>query len=98
MGKASRKRPKRLSEKLLTIRVSLNLTNEELIKRLDCSDIPLYRASISQYESDKSEPPLEVLLRYARLANICVDLLIDDDLDLPNELPVDKRKCSFIKE
>lgn len=87
MGKASRKRPKRLSEKLSAIRLGLNLTFEELIERLDCPEIPLYRASISQYENDKGEPPLSVLLQYARLANVYVDVLIDDDLNLPDRLP-----------
>lgn len=87
MGKASRKRPKRLSEKLSAIRNGLNLTFEELIEKLNCSETPLYRASISQYESDKGEPPLEVLLQYARLANVYVEILIDDALDLPDRLP-----------
>jgi len=29
------------------------------------------------------EPPLPILLRYARLAGISTDVLIDDDLKLP---------------
>ncbi len=92
MGKASRKRPKRLSEKLSAIRNGLNLTFEGLIERLDCPDIALYRASISQYENDKGEPPLEVLLQYARLANVYVDVLIDDDLNLPAYIPANGRR------
>lgn len=90
MGRSSRAKPKRLAEKLAEIRSALGLTHEDLINQLDCPDIPLYRASISQYESGKIEPPLPVLLRYARLANIYVDVLIDDELNLPKYIPAKK--------
>jgi transcriptional regulator with XRE-family HTH domain len=43
--------------------------------------------AISQYESGKREPPLPVLLRYAELANVYVDALIDDRVDLPEKIP-----------
>jgi hypothetical protein len=42
---------------------------------------------ISDYELDMGEPPLPMLLRYARVAGVCVDALIDDELDLPARLP-----------
>jgi len=87
----SRTRPERLAEKLRSIREALELTHEDLISRLDCPKIPLYRASISQYESGKIEPPLPVLLSYARLANIYVEVLIDDELDLPKKIPASKK-------
>jgi hypothetical protein len=35
----------------------------------------------------KREPSLPLLLKYARIAGICVDDLIDDELDLPEKLP-----------
>jgi len=41
------------------------------------------RASISGYERGEREPPLPVLLAYARLAKVSVERLIDDELDLP---------------
>ena len=91
MGKATRVRPKRLPEKLATIRKALELTHEDLITKLNCPHIPLYRASISQYESGKIEPPLPVLLRYARIANIYVDVLIDDEIDLPDLIPMPRK-------
>ena len=31
----------------------------------------------------KNEPALPILLRYARIAGVTVDVLIDDELDLP---------------
>jgi hypothetical protein len=55
-----------------------------LIKRLD---IALTPNRISEYERGTGEPPLPVLLKYTRLAGICVDVLIDDELDLPDKLP-----------
>lgn len=92
MGRGKRVMPKRLGEKLFKIRESLDLTLEGLIERLECPEIPLYPASISMYESGKREPPLLVLLSYARLGNIIVDVLIDDDLTLPKQMPYQKKK------
>ena len=83
MGRASRNKPAKLAEKLLAIRKNLELSQTELIERLTLEeDIPLYKGDISKYESGRREPPLIILLRYARLANVIVDVLIDDSLDL----------------
>lgn len=87
MGRAKRPKPKHLAKKLALIRQSLGVTHEELITRLDCPDIPLYRASISQYESGRIIPSLPVLLKYARLANIVLDVLVDDEIILPDKIP-----------
>src|SRR4051812_9159404 len=85
MGHA-RRRPTRLAEKLLRIRTALGLSQTETHRRLDVDEeIPYTR--ISDYELDKSEPTLMILLRYARLAGVPTEVLIDDDLDLPNKLP-----------
>jgi hypothetical protein len=43
--------------------------------------------AVSNYELGTREPPLPTLLRYAELANVYVDVLIDDRLDLPEKLP-----------
>jgi transcriptional regulator with XRE-family HTH domain len=86
MGQVSRHRPARLAEKLLHIRAALGLSQNELISRLSLSD-ELTQARISAYERGVREPPLIVLLRYARAANVSVEALIDDELDLPDKLP-----------
>lgn len=83
MGRAKRVSPKLLGEKLFKIRESLDLTLEGLIERLDCPEIPLYPASISMYESGKREPPLQILLKYARLGNVTMEMLVDDEIRLP---------------
>lgn len=85
MGHA-RRRPKRLAEKLLQIRLALGLSQTEMHRQLRVEDeIPYTR--ISDYELDKSEPTLMILLQYAHVAGVCVDVLIDDELDLPAKLP-----------
>jgi transcriptional regulator with XRE-family HTH domain len=89
MGHA-RQRPKRLAEKLLQIRLALGLSQTEMHKRLDVEDEILY-TRISDYELDKAEPTLMILLRYARIAGVIVDVLIDDELDLPENLPARRK-------
>lgn len=85
MGHA-RRRPLRLAEKLLQVRTGLGLSQTEMHRRLDVGDeIPYTR--ISDYELDKSEPTLMILLSYARAASVPTEVLIDDDLDLPDKLP-----------
>jgi transcriptional regulator with XRE-family HTH domain len=91
MARGARLKPKRLAEKLVQIRTALELSQNELIRRLD---IDLTQNRISEYETGKGEPPLPVLLRYARLAGVSTDVLIDDELDLPDKLPAKKRTTS----
>lgn len=79
-------RPKRLAEKLKKIRVDLNLSQSELLEKLGFSDV-VFQGNISQYELGRREPPLPVLLAYAQIANIYVDILINDHLEMPEELP-----------
>lgn len=86
MGQSSRPRPERLSEKLLEVRSKLGLSQNELIKRLGLSD-ELTQARVSAYERAVREPQLLVLLRYAEIAGVYVDALINDALDLPEKLP-----------
>jgi transcriptional regulator with XRE-family HTH domain len=86
MGKQIRKRPKRLPEKLLEIRLGLSLSQSGMVRQLGLED-EIERDYISKYERGTLEPSLWVLLQYARAANVWVDVLIDNDLDLPNRLP-----------
>jgi transcriptional regulator with XRE-family HTH domain len=86
MGKQTRKRPKRLPEKLFEIRQRLGLSQNEMVRRLGLAE-ELERDYISKFERGTLEPTLWVLLQYARAANVYVDVLIDNDLDLPERLP-----------
>lgn len=84
MARGARMKPKRLAQKLVQIRMTLGLSQNELIRELA---VDLTQNRISEYETGKGEPPLQVLLRYARVAGICVEVVIDDELDLPAKLP-----------
>lgn len=86
MGKQTRKRPKRLPEKLLEIRLKLGLSQNGMVRRMGLEE-EIERDYISKYERGTLEPSLWVLLLYARAANIWVDALIDNDLDLPEKIP-----------
>lgn len=85
MGSA-RPRPERLAEKLLQIRTALGISQQEMFNRLGVEHFIDY-TKISTYELDRREPPLQVLLEYARIANVLMEVLADDNLDLPETLP-----------
>ena len=86
MARSPRPKPARLPEKLLQIRLALDLSQDGMLRELGL-DERLSRTSISAYELGTSEPPLPVLLDYARIANVWMDVLVDDELDLPDKLP-----------
>jgi transcriptional regulator with XRE-family HTH domain len=85
MGTA-RQRSERLAEKLLHVRLELGLSQSEILRRLGAEDMVAYNR-ISEYERGIREPPLPILLSYARLAGVPTEVLIDDELDLPDKLP-----------
>lgn len=85
MGVKARPKPARLAEKLLQIRAALGLSQNGMIRRLG---LELTQNRISDYELGKSEPPLGVLVEYAHVAGVCLERLVNDDLNLPAELPV----------
>ena len=89
MGSA-RERPNRLAEKLLHIRNALGLSQGEMLNRVGLGESG-YRHYISHFETGKREPSLLILLEYARTANVYVEALIDDELDLPAKLPSAKK-------
>jgi len=93
MGRSPRRRQERLAEKLLQIRLALGLSQNELLDRLGLTE-DLYRTNISSYERGEREPPLFALLEYAGIAGVCLDVLVNDELDLPDKLPA-KPKHSY---
>jgi transcriptional regulator with XRE-family HTH domain len=86
MGTKPRAMPERLADKLRQIRLTLGLSQAEMLSRLGVQDLIVVK-QISAYELGKREPSLIVLLAYARAANVIADVLIDDALDLPAKLP-----------
>jgi transcriptional regulator with XRE-family HTH domain len=100
MARGARVRPDRLPEKLLQIRLSLGLSQSELLRRLGLEEQMDYRR-ISEFERGTTEPHLLVLLEYARAAGVHMEEIVDDELDLPERLPGNvrytgiKRKSAF---
>ncbi len=96
MGRASRPRPSRLAAKLTEIRRKLDLSQNGMIRRMGLED-KLTQAEISAFERGIRQPPLYVLLEYARAAagtrkigqgaGDYLEILVDDALSLPKNLP-----------
>lgn len=82
MGRIARDRPRRLPAKLLQVRQALDLTQEQMLVALNL-DKKVFASAVSGYELGTREPSLPVLLKYARLAGVSMDVLVDDKLDLP---------------
>jgi transcriptional regulator with XRE-family HTH domain len=80
--RAAPTRSRRLAQKLKRIRVRLGLSQNQILERLGFSE-HLFRSNISQYERGARVPSAPVLLEYARLAKVSLEILVDDDLDLP---------------
>jgi transcriptional regulator with XRE-family HTH domain len=86
MGKSARHKPARLAEKLLTIRNKLELSQNGMIRRLGLEEV-IDQQYISKYERSTLEPPLFVLCAYADVANVSLDCLARDYINLPEEIP-----------
>jgi transcriptional regulator with XRE-family HTH domain len=89
MVRTKRRKPI-LARKLLQIRKALEISQNQMIIRMGLGD-DLLREEISDFERNKRIPPLEVILQYARAANIYVEALIDDNLELPKKLPANPK-------
>jgi transcriptional regulator with XRE-family HTH domain len=86
MARGPREKPARLAEKLRAVREALGLSQTEMLRRLGAEERMAYHR-ISEFESGKGEPSLIILLQYARVAGVCLERLVDDELDLPDKLP-----------
>jgi len=75
----TRRRPKNLPRKLLAIRKGLDVSQTEMARLLD---LDVAYTAVSGYELGTRQPDLLVLLKYARLAGVSTDVLIDDKLKL----------------
>lgn len=89
MGRASRERPSRLGEKLLQIRNALGLSQDGMLRALGMSE-HYGRHYISGFERGEREPPLTILLRYSKVARVWMNALVDDEIDLPADIPSDR--------
>lgn len=86
MGRKPRVKPERLAEKLRAVRDALGLSQGAIVRELSAEGM-IDAKHVSKFEVGEREPNLIVLLAYARLAGVVLDVLVDDDLDLPAKLP-----------
>ncbi len=91
MGTFARRKPQRLAEKLLTIRRTFNDSQNSLLRHLGLAD-ELTQSDVSAFERGTREPSLLTLLEYARMAGVWIDVLVDDNLNLPENLPSRAKK------
>lgn len=86
--------PKRLGEKLFFIRTALNKTQAQMLEALNQQGdfSTLTQNVISDYEKNRREPPPLVLYAYGKIANVYIDILVDDEIDLPVKIPADKKR------
>lgn len=87
----------RLGEKLRTIRLSLDLSQNGILRRLGLDD-ELTQAEWSAYERGVRIPSLPVLLMIADLAGVWMDVIVNDDLDLPAGIPASPKSGGVFKK
>lgn len=87
MGRSPRDHPKRLAFKLYQVRAALNLSQEQMAELLKQVKPSIRPGHISELERGLREPTLPLLLRYSRIAGVPMEVLADDELDLPEGLP-----------
>lgn len=87
MGRSPREQPERLAPKLRQIRGTLNLSQEQMAELLKQVKPSIRPGHVSELERGLREPTLPLLLHYARIAGVPMEVLADDALDLPKRLP-----------
>lgn len=69
-----------LANKLQMLRINKRLSQEELANILEVS-----RQAVSKWESAKSVPDLQKLIKLSELYNVNIDALVKDDIDLEED-------------
>lgn len=83
-----RKRSKNLALKLKQIRESMGWSQKDLRENFGISEVK--NSAVSMWESGDRTPSIELLIKYAESANICLDILLNDNYELPAKLPSKK--------
>lgn len=77
----------KIGKKLLEIRLKFNESQNGMLKKLGLEN-DFRREYVSKWEHGLLMPPLYVLCAYADFANIFLEVIVRDDLFLPESLPV----------
>jgi transcriptional regulator with XRE-family HTH domain len=80
MGRSRRNKPLKLSHKLLAIRKRLGKSQTEMARALE---LTVHYSAVSNFELGTREPDLIIVLRYARLAGVSMETIVDDQMNLP---------------
>ncbi|HEX9929504.1 MAG TPA: hypothetical protein VGB02_13280 [Pyrinomonadaceae bacterium] len=75
-----------MAEKLRDICLKLGLSQPRMYELLKDENMPLYVGYIGSFEIGKKVPSLLIILKYARIAGITMEVIVDDELDLPAKL------------
>jgi len=84
-----RPRQRNIGKKLRQIRERLDITQQAMPMRLGRPD--LHPGRISEYENNEREPSLLTLLNYANLAGVHLEVIANDNVELPDVIPGDVR-------
>ncbi len=74
--------PKKLGKKMKQVRLNLGLSQRQMVEALNYRDTPLRASQISQYEQGQREPTMMLVLAYARLVKVPMEVLVDDRMKL----------------
>ena len=66
-----------LGQKISVLRTAMNISQEQLAEKLDVS-----RQSVSKWESDKSIPEVNIILKLSSIFNITLDDLLREEIPL----------------
>ena len=80
MGRSRRNKPLKLSHKLLAIRKRLGKSQTEMARALE---LKVHYSAVSNFELGTREPDLIIVMRYARLAGVPMEAIVDDQISLP---------------
>lgn len=72
----------KLSDKIITLRKSAKMSQEELAEKLNVS-----RQAISRWENDSAKPDADHILQISKLFGVTADYLLNDDYESDNDLP-----------
>ena len=82
-----------LNEKIKKLRISYNMSQVDLAKRLGVS-----KQCVSNWENDNVQPSIEMLIKIAKFFNVSTDYLLDlDEKNLINVRGLSETEIAHIK-
>ena len=82
-----------LNEKIKKLRLSYNMSQVELAKKLGVS-----KQGVSNWENDNVQPSIEMLVKLAKFFNVSADFLLDLDEKTPIDVSgLSEREIAHIK-